>query len=49
MRDAFESGYLNGVKWIPGLHNMADALAKPRPNLSLRQNKMLAKGVWTRQ
>lgn len=46
MRDAFESGDLNGVKWIQRLHGLADALTKPSTVLACRLNKMLAGGVW---
>lgn len=46
MRDAFESGELDGVTWIDGKSNMADALTKKNEALSGKLNRMLASGVW---
>lgn len=46
MRDSFENGELDSVKWIDGKTNMADALTKSNAELSLRLNRMMARGTW---
>lgn len=46
MKDTFESGDLNEVKWIQELQNVADALTKPSKVLEGRLNNMLDGGVW---
>lgn len=46
MRDAYESGELDYVTWIDGRSNLADALTKVSPEVSIRLNNMLACGIW---
>lgn len=46
MRDAYESGDLDCVKWIDGKVNLADALTKDNTDLSVKLNNMLASGLW---
>lgn len=46
MRDSFESKELNVVRWIPGIHNFADALTKRGTTISQRLNAMLVFSRW---
>lgn len=46
MRDSFENGELDSVKWIDGKVNLADALTKHNIELSKRLNEMMAQGTW---
>lgn len=46
MRDSFDSKQLNVVRWIPGIHNFADALTKRNAAISRRLNMMLVFGRW---
>lgn len=46
MRDSFESGELDEVKWIDGKSNLADALTKNNTELSEKLNLMMARGIW---
>lgn len=45
MREEFESRELPGVKWIHGHANLANALSKYNPTMSLTLNAILAKGI----
>lgn len=46
MRDSFENGELDSIRWIDGKSNMGDALTKPNVKLSRRLNETMARGIW---
>lgn len=46
MMDGFESGDLNGVKWIQGINNLSNILTKPNTIVSIRLIQMLDGGIW---
>lgn len=46
LRDAFESGELDCLRWLNGKHNIADALTKRNQELFQQVDKLTSSGIW---
>lgn len=47
IRDSFESGELDTLRWVAGIDNVADTLTKANLTLFGKLNNVLASGVWS--